>query len=161
MELESFHQFCWLWPLPSVQMLFNWHQNWHASNTLLILFSLFALISHWLEDKFLLCWNPGHLLSDKRTFLSLSLCWNWHFWVLKWVEVSHQASKKCHIWFDWRKIWFPLWILLTQNQASTFSHGHKIWFPDSLRYCTESLSLGTNLRAPAAKKGRIEPQLDF
>ena len=71
MELESFHQFCWLWPLPSVQMLFNWHQNWHASNTLLILFSLFALISHWLEDKFLLCWNPGHLLSDKRTFPSL------------------------------------------------------------------------------------------
>ena len=45
----------------------------------------------------------------------------------------------------------------TQNQASTFSHGHNIWFPDSLRYCTESLSLGTNLRAPAAKKGRIQP----
>ena len=73
MELESFHQFCWLWPLPSVQMLFDWHQNWHASNTLLLLFSLFALISHWLEDKFLLCWNPGHLLSDKRTFPSLRL----------------------------------------------------------------------------------------
>ena len=35
-------------------------------------FSLFALISHWLEDKFLLCWYPGHLLSDKRTFPSLS-----------------------------------------------------------------------------------------
>ena len=29
-----------------------------------------SLISHWLEDKFLLCWNPGHLLSDKRTFPS-------------------------------------------------------------------------------------------
>ena len=32
-----------------------------------------SLISHWLEDKFLLCWNPGHLLSDKRTFPSLRL----------------------------------------------------------------------------------------
>ena len=155
MELESFHQFCWLWPLPSVQMLFNWHQNWHASNTLLILFSLFALISHWLEDKFLLCWNPGHLLSDKRTFPSL----------LELTLLSSQVSggvtsgpqEMSHLIRLTQNLIPTVDFVLTQNQASTFSHGHKIWFPDSLRYCTESLSLGTNLRAPAAKKGRIQP----
>ena len=152
--MESFQQFCWLWPLPSVQMLFNWHQNWHASNTLLIFFHCLHYLVIELRKSSCFAEILAICFQTKGHF---HLRWNWHFWVLKWVEVSHQDSKKCHFWFDWRKIWFPLWILLTQNQASTFSHGHSIWFPDSLRYCTESLSLGTNLRAPAAKKGRIQP----